>query len=236
VREPQQRVARPRVGSHGGDGDGSGREHRVVQGRRHGQNVGRAGVGTAPGGRAGGGQVGTAPGGRAGGGGADAPAPSGNCCRPRTRAAEGRRWEMGGKGCRRERRCRTRGGWPVWLARTASPRVRQQRDGQSGATAPAGVLGYAIHATLPEARPTPARCASTAPMEQLTRNWVSRKVKSPDTGCRIIGPAQDQVQITIFECDKDIHQVHAEESKKKKTRRKARFFVPIANAPALRNA
>jgi len=73
-------------------------------------------------------------------------------------------------------------------------------------------------------------------MEQLTTNWVSRKVTSPGTGCRTIGPAQDQVKMTIFECDKYGHQVHAEESKKKKTRRNARFSVPIANVPALRNA
>ena len=197
MREPQERVSRSQVASHGGEVDGSGREHRVVQGGRHGQNGGRAGVGTAPGGRTGGVEVGPAPGGRAGGGEADPPAPSGSCCRPCTRAAGGRGWVTGGRRCRRERRFSTRGSWPLWLARATSPRVRQQRDGDSGATAPAGVLGYAIQATWPEARPTPAPYASRAPMEQLTTNWVSRKVKRPDTGCGIIVPAQDRVKITI---------------------------------------
>jgi len=164
VREPQQRVARRRVASHGGKGEGAERENRVVQGRRHGHNVGRAGVGTAPGGRAGGGE-------------ANAPAPSGSCGRPRTRAAGGRGWVIGGRERRHERCFRTRGGWRVWLARAASPRVRQQRDGDSGAAAPAGVRGYATQATWPEARPTPARCASSAPMQQLKKTGSAGRSK-----------------------------------------------------------
>jgi len=61
-------------------------------------------------------------------------------------------------------------------------------------------------------------------MEQLTTNWVSRKVYSPDTGCRTIRPAQDQVKMTIFEHDKYRHQVHAEESKKRKNTEKREVF------------
>jgi len=61
-------------------------------------------------------------------------------------------------------------------------------------------------------------------MEQLTTNWVSRKVKSPDTGCRIIGPAQDRIKITIFEMPStDIKYMRKRAKKKKHTEKREVF-------------